>query len=240
MKNVSRTEKILFACLVFWSGAGLIFTLFKIDAAHPRLAALAPGLKEFVMACFGWGDFFLMLLAAANLYAYTFGAWGKRDAITWAVVICVVGAGVEILGTLTGFPFGSYTYSAKFGPVIGGVLPLAIPLAWFCVVTASLVIVLRVIPHCGVIRVAALTATATTFLDWIMEPFATLIKGYWIWQNGIIPLQNYISWWAVTFLLVLTRPLYAKLNAAPADIRPVFVLVSFLVLFAAARLVHGV
>jgi bisanhydrobacterioruberin hydratase len=39
-----------------------------------------------------------------------------------------------------------------------------------------------------------------TLFDLVMEPAAVRL-GYWTWQGGTIPLQNFISWFVLALLL---------------------------------------
>lgn len=47
----------------------------------------------------------------------------------WFVASAGIGLAVEVLGTRTGVPFGSYAYAHRLGPELFGV-PLVIALAW--------------------------------------------------------------------------------------------------------------
>lgn len=52
-----------------------------------------------------------------------------------------------------------------------------------------------------------------TGLDFLVEPVAMKL-GFWSWENGIIPLRNYVMWFATSILIhgliYLFRP---KINA---------------------------
>ncbi|NBS54704.1 carotenoid biosynthesis protein, partial [bacterium] len=78
-----------------------------------------------------------MVLASAHVYFSAVDRLGLRQARMTAAVILVASGILESFGTLTGIPFGSYTYTDAFGPRLGGVLPIAIPLAWFAVVAGA-------------------------------------------------------------------------------------------------------
>ncbi|MBK9747058.1 MAG: carotenoid biosynthesis protein [Chloroflexi bacterium] len=56
-------------------------------------------------------------------------AWGGRRALTTIGVIVALAWLTEFIGHTTGFPFGSYDYTPRLQPQVGGV-PLLIPLAW--------------------------------------------------------------------------------------------------------------
>jgi putative membrane protein len=141
------------------------------------------------------------------------------------------------LGALTGFPFGSYRYSDLFGPSLG-IVPLTIPLAWHVVLTNALFLVRSVAPHRSRPVEAALTGLLCTLYDFVLEPFATSVKGYWQWSGGTVPLQNYAAWFAVSALLVGG---FAPASVARFrnDIRPWVVLGATLIIFLAGRFCGG-
>ena len=41
-----------------------------------------------------------------------------------------------------------------------------------------------------------------TFLDIFIEPIAIKLD-FWQWQNSIIPMQNYVAWFIISFFLFL-------------------------------------
>ena len=50
-------------------------------------------------------------------------------------------------------------------------------------------------------RSIILTALLMVVFDFVMEPAAVKLR-YWTWQDGIIPLQNYIAWFLVSLFLM--------------------------------------
>ncbi|MBZ9712377.1 carotenoid biosynthesis protein [Deinococcus multiflagellatus] len=117
-------------------------------------------------------------------------AGGVRAGLMLAVAF-LVGLGVEVLGSRTGFPFGAYSYATAPAPTLLGV-PLMVPLGWF-----------------------ALTLTATCLSGgrpWLagllmmlwdigLEPLMTAQR-YWLWHDPLglwagAPVQNFLGWWAV-------------------------------------------
>jgi putative membrane protein len=113
---------------------------------------------------------------------------------------------IELLGVATGFPFGRYTYSDVLGLSVAGV-PLAIPFAWYAAVMNSMRIAQG--GTAGSARgrffmVAAVAGILTIAQDVALEPAASRVELYWIWDgDGSVPLQNYLSWFVLTFLAVL-------------------------------------
>ena len=193
--------------------------------------SLPAWLHAFVALCLRTGDPLLILLAFANTHLAAARHWGQPAARRWALLIIVLSLAVETLGALTGFPFGAYAYSDRFGPVLG-VVPLAIPLAWHVVLTNALFLVRRIAPHLPRWGEALAAGVVATLYDAMLEPFATTVKGYWHWREGGVPLQNYLAWLIVSTLLIRA---FAPTSAAHhgRDPRPVLILGATLLLFLA-------
>jgi len=201
MKNWSRPEKIFFAAFLLWSGAGLIFTLLHITPDSLSRGPAPTWLVRFIDFCLQTGDPILILLAFANTHLHAARQWTPALARRWGLIVLVCALGVETLGAATGFPFGAYRYTDHFGPMLG-LVPLTIPLAWHVVVTNALLISRLTLPHSSRLAETSLTAFLCTLYDFILEPFATTVKGYWIWNGGAIPLQNYAAWFILSGLLI--------------------------------------
>lgn len=217
-----------------WSTVGLAIMATGFSDETIRNWQLAPLLERWALACLGWGDFLFLFFAACVVFATAWHAMGLAPA-TRAAVIVGVGSGiVETIGTLTGFPFGAYTYLGRMGPQIGP-LPLAIPVAWWLVVGGFYLTARRLLPLADARMLSLATALAATGFDWILEPFAWQVRGYWVWHDGAVPLQNYAAWFALSFILARTAPL---LRAAPqrVDLRPAGALTLTILLFILGRL----
>jgi uncharacterized membrane protein len=226
-------EKAAFDAFLFWTAAGLIFTLGHISTATVAQWHLSPLLQRFVDFCLHTGDPILILLAVINTHLHTVRQWSTGVSRRWALLVLVFAFCVETFGVSTGFPFGSYTYTGRFGPMLG-VIPLTIPFAWLVVVTNALFLVRALAPHLGRIAEAALVGVICTTYDFILEPFATTVKGYWIWTEGSVPPLNYIAWFVLSALLV--RLLAPTLSMRYRwDIRPAAILGLTVMIFLAGR-----
>ncbi len=120
---------------------------------------------------------------------------------------------IEYWGVTTGFPFGIYSYSHTLAPLIGGV-PLAIMFAWFTVTANSLLAAryfLKGYSEVSAILIASIFILAT---DILLEPFASFINNFWVWQTGAIPIQNFISWFAIGLIFVITLSQLIKWHKA--------------------------
>lgn len=146
----------------------------------------------------------------------------------FAALCFVVGFSAEAAGVNTGLLFGNYRYGDTLGIKLRGV-PLLIGLNWFIIIYC-----------CGItmhmlqqkirskIRTEDSNAYAwwskasvvidgallAVFFDWVMEPVAVSL-GFWQWtENGVIPMLNYISWFALSILLLIIflRLRFSKTN----------------------------
>jgi uncharacterized membrane protein len=222
MKRWSLLEKILLGAFLFWFTCGLIFTVGRIGPATIAAWPLPAWLHVFVALCVRTGDPLLILLAFANTHLLAARQWGAAAARRWAVTVILLSLAVETLGAMTGFPFGAYIYTDRFGPVLG-VVPLAIPLAWQVVLTNALFLVRDVAKHLPRWGEALAAGLVATLYDAVLEPFATSVKGYWHWRDGAVPIQNYVAWLVVSTLLIRAfAPTIA--GRADRDPRPVIIL----------------
>lgn len=225
-----RFESIFLGLFLFWSACGILFTLFQVTPATLDAKALPFFLKHFISLCLGLGDEILIILAFATTHLLAARRWSLVEARRWALLILLGSWAVETLGTATGFPFGAYHYTDRFGPRLG-LVPLTIPLAWHVVLTNVLLLVQsRVRGH-----VRALTPLLCGLLcalyDVALEPFACRARLYWWWEGGTVPIQNYVAWFFVSALLIR---LFAPAPAAgipQRDLRPLLILGTMLVIF---------
>lgn len=136
----------------------------------------------------------------------------------WASVLFVGTAGLgliaEMIGTATGFPFGSYYYATdRLGPDLFGV-PAVVPLAW----TAGFYPV-----WCAVTHILERTATSTAkasaqrilltsvgMVGWDLYLDTQMVTdGQWTWTSPIaglpglpsIPVSNYLGWFLVALVM---------------------------------------
>ena len=150
-------------------------------------------------------------------------AWTSRGLgwmLGWLSASLLFGWGVELLGTRTGFPFGTYTYDAgALGPSVAGV-PVVIPMAWAMMSYPALLVGRRLVA--GVLTVPLVAGWALASWDLFLDPQMTG-ESYWRWASptvtlhGVpgVPVLNYLGWFvaAVVLMLVLDR-LPRRRNAA--------------------------
>lgn len=135
----------------------------------------------------------LMFVLLAMSYQKRFTLFFK-----WTAIVFIAGFVVELIGTRTGWLFGSYAYSDVLGYKFLGV-PLLIGLNWVMVLTGAIAVSSIFWQNKWTICLAA--ASLATFYDWLLEPVAIKLD-YWHWNNLIVPPYNYLCWWGISFILV--------------------------------------
>lgn len=164
-------------------------------------------------------DWFIGMTPYNLLLMLALVLWTQEEAsqpLYLFMFLCIlVGIGTEIIGVNTSLLFGSYRYGTALGKGWLGV-PFLIGVNWFLVVWSSaqaMLLLHRQLPGLAdldsekaakwlawsLVVDAALLATA---FDWLLEPVAVRL-GYWSWENGTIPLYNYVCWFAISSVLLL-------------------------------------
>jgi putative membrane protein len=235
----ARLREWLWKFFLIWAGIGLLAVTFRLTPDWAATLPLPSWLILFTTFCLRNGDFISMLLAASHVYFSAVDRLGLRRARITAAAILISSALLETVGTMSGIPFGSYYYTDAFGPRMGGVLPLAIPLAWFTVVAGANLSLSQYWRDGSRAPIAIATGAFAMIFDFLMEPFAYAIRGYWHWAGNIVPPQNFFSWFIFSALMAWVTPVYTK-PAQRADPRPAITLGLMSGLFIAARIAHGI
>ncbi len=179
----------------------------SIPDYRPLFLSLTPAhlLSSFILILLfhqGWSDSFPIFGAAAF----------------W------LGFGAELIGIHTGYLFGDYVYGPTLGPQLWEV-PLIIGINWFILSYLTGSVFHRIAND---YYAAFLGALAMTALDYILEPVAVALD-FWYWKFDIIPVQNYLGWFAVSFLIHL---IYRKANFGKSNPLAVLLLLSLILFFA--------
>jgi len=130
--------------------------------------------------------------------------------LLWCLVTYIFTFAVEIVGVHSSIPFGEYHYGNTLGLKVAGV-PLVIGLYWVIIVLGAIAIARRICAR--IVRghafcCAFLAGSFTAIFDIPLEIVAINLD-YWQWNASVAPLQNYIAWFMVAFLITLT---YCKMK----------------------------
>ncbi len=113
------------------------------------------------------------------------------------LLVAVLSFFIEVLGVKTELIFGSYYYGNSFGYKLFSV-PLLIGLNWAMLLYSTS----QFSKFKNTIINALFGAFLMVFLDFFMEQNAQKFD-FWYWKDGIIPLQNYIAWFLISFVFNL-------------------------------------
>lgn len=155
-----------------------------------------------------WGEDFVLLtplnlLVSAALLVYNHKRL-KPQYYWYFGIIFISSFLVEAIGVNTGLLFGSYEYGATLGPKIFGT-PIIIGVNWLMLIISAGGVAYKIADN--VFSQAFLGATLMVALDFFIEPVAMKLD-FWDWENHEIPLQNYVMWFLVAFVLFLIGKLF--------------------------------
>lgn len=122
----------------------------------------------------------------------------------WMFIVFSVSILIEYIGVRTGVIFGTYQYGSILKPTIGSV-PVVIGFAWLNMILSSMAVAERFLPRSDKIPLtvkALVVSLLMVIFDFIMEPAAVEL-GYWSWEGGTIPFQNYLAWFLVSFIFMV-------------------------------------
>lgn len=136
------------------------------------------------------------ILLSMGIFVLIFsGVLRSKQFIQWFIITYIVTFLLEVTGVHTGKIFGVYTYGDVLGLKLFGV-PLIIGFNWLFVIAGA--VSLSSIIFRNVFIVILSSAILSVIFDYLLEPVAMNL-GYWNWENGIIPVQNYVAWFLISF-----------------------------------------
>lgn len=168
---------------------------------------------------FLWTTTIFLGLQAVIMYFLIGKISSYASASVSALFIFSLSLFIEWLGVNTGFPFGNYVYTDVLQPKIFGV-PLAITFAWFTVTTSSLVISKYFLNRA--VTAAFISSVLILSTDIMLEPFASFVNNYWLWDFSKIPVQNFAAWFVIGFGFSLLINKLIKWKS-PVDQNSVFI-----------------
>lgn len=203
-----------------------------------------------LLLSFDWMPFGMEWMSSLLLamLGTTAGAWlwvnFSTRGLVLAVAIFLAGLGLEYVGAGTGVPFGSYSYTGVLVPEVAGGVPLAIGFAWLLIVVSGLFTAKWMLRTSPLWTICALGATLAVGLDFLLEPVAYHVKGYWRWHDGGgyygVPWTNFLAWAIIALLMnvLVSRTLELKRRISWAWV-PVALYVMNVLMFGIVGLTHG-
>jgi putative membrane protein len=139
---------------------------------------------------------FTVISGALLMLAHSLLSYGFRYFATFACVTFIFALLIEILGSKTGWPFGTYAYDDSLGFKIAGV-PVIVPFAWIMMAHPVLIAARKTIPSWAFLYGGAGLMVWDLFLDPQM-----VAAGRWSWDvvgphvpfQPEIPLSNTAGW----------------------------------------------
>jgi putative membrane protein len=123
--------------------------------------------------------------------------YDRRAAIGTGILVCYAFA-IELVGVLTGWPYGAFEYTIELGPMLFGAVPLGLPVFFLPLVFNSYLLCLLVLGDVARRRAVRLVTVICTVLliDLVLDPGAVAI-GFWSYSGGGfygVPASNYLGW----------------------------------------------
>jgi putative membrane protein len=107
--------------------------------------------------------------------------------------------GIELLGVITGFPYGAFEYGIDLGPMLFGLVPVGLPVFFFPLVLNAYLLVLLLLgdrANSAPVRLSAVIGTVIA-VDLVLDPGAVALT-FWTYEGGGafygVPWSNYAGW----------------------------------------------
>jgi putative membrane protein len=165
----------------------LLLIFFTVGIAGMAI----PGTRDLFLGLFP----FALVLSFASLLVFSFDLLSVRS-LTSILAVIILGFLIEAAGVSTGKIFGNYRYGDTLGPKFLDT-PLIIGINWAMMVftTYSITDRLKVDPFIKILTASLLMV----FYDFFLEKVAGRID-MWHWENTMVPVQNYLAWFIISFL----------------------------------------
>ncbi|GAC1408583.1 MAG: carotenoid biosynthesis protein [Candidatus Velthaea sp.] len=197
-------------------GLALALGLFGILIAipHPELWAGNAGDMAFFAFALNKTGGTGMILGAIAMVAFGLARMGLRRTAIFFFASCLLSATAELTGTKTGWPFGGYEYTDFLGYKLLGRVPFAIPLSWFYMGFASLMLADAIAVARGwrnrTLWAIVFGAYLLTAWDLVLDPSMAAPQmqyiHFWVWHESGpyfgMPLRNLAGWFGTGLLFI--------------------------------------
>ncbi len=140
---------------------------------------------------------FALIFSMVGLFVFHPKERLNRD-IPVFLLIFLMGMGVEVIGVNTGAIFGTYQYGDALGLKILNT-PLLIGINWLFLTYTSVSISKKITRNS--FGQYAIAPTIMLVYDLVLEQLAPHMQ-MWRFENGVIPIKNYIAWWCIGLVFV--------------------------------------
>jgi putative membrane protein len=193
-------ERVTLGVLYVWTVVAIAgFALIRL---RPEILA-QPAAARFYVASFPLFARGHVLLATAALLVVLVRTANLRWLPAF-IAIYGISLGSELAGTMTGLPFGPYSYTALLGWKWFDHVPALIPLSWFYMVVPSYALAAWAGAKRPLTRIAFASLVLLAW-DLALDPAMSGASSYWIWgEPGPyygMPLLNLVGWYATGFVL---------------------------------------
>lgn len=174
-----------FVIAVFFPAVGALTLVGSAEGVMPEPLSFNP-----------WLLLFGVVVMRSPLVAGVLPTLDRRAAFGVLALVTYTYA-VEVVGVLTGVPYGEFVYGVSLGPMFAGV-PLALPVFFIpLVINAYLLCVLLLDERASsrYVRLVVVTA-AVVAMDIVLDPGAVAL-GFWSFESGgfyDVPASNYAGW----------------------------------------------
>lgn len=167
---------------------------------------------------------------------FLLGFHKKYTTSSFLGLLAVAGLGffLEVAGVYSQHIFGTYSYGTTLGPRYWKV-PFAMGVNWLILIYTTRIAAQKVSKN--VLIISLLSALIMVAIDFIIEPVAVFMD-MWIWEDGTIPLQNYIAWFIASFFIQLLYCNIEKKVQNPIAIPTLLIQVVFFGLLHAYLVLH--
>jgi uncharacterized membrane protein len=215
--------------LVALHALALLLGLFGLLVAipHPEMWAGHPADMAFFAFAINKTGGTGMLLGACAMLAFGFAKLGARRTLIFFFAACIISATAELTGTKTGWPFGGYEYTNFLGYKLLGRVPFPIPLSWFYMGFASLLLADSFVASRGWNNRTLWSILLGTYLltawDLVLDPSMAAPQlqyiHFWVWhEHGPyfgMPLRNLAGWFGTGLVFIAVGRLLWRERVSP-------------------------
>jgi putative membrane protein len=140
-------------------------------------------------------DLFLFIANSVVFY-FLFRKNRSLPFLFWCISAFLITFFIEFIGVKTGKVFGEYEYGSTMFIQIGKV-PVIIAFNWVMLILATYSMSRVLFKNRWIAPI--MSSFMIVAFDFVMEPVAMYLD-YWQWEGGIVPIQNYIAWFVISFV----------------------------------------